>query len=96
MNNEFANYNQEQRERALMESVIRCTEVADALELGGRIDVSLEDNYDRWACYIELAHDFEEECCGTERYENDFTNLSAEFFTEKLIEIYGDEQDGTK
>ena len=89
---EFAKLDEKAKQFRLMQTMQRCQEIFAMLEAEGKIDsekVSSIDWYDESKFKIELCIKYEETYCGTDMYEEDYTDSTEQFFRVKLLERFG-------
>lgn len=84
----------ERNENALMETAMRIQEVFDDMYFAHHINPDISDRFgtmERYWEFIAWARDFEKKYKGTDRYEDDFLDLSYEFAEKKITEVFGNE-----
>lgn len=89
---EFAKIDEEAKQFRLMQTMQRCQEVFAMLEAEGKIDsekVGSIDWYDESRFKIELCIEYEETYCGTDMYEENYSDSTEQFFRVKLLERFG-------
>ena len=93
----FRNLSSEAQQNALMHTMQRCQEVFAALESEGKIDsekVGSIDWFDESKFKIKLCREYEETYCGTDMYEENYSDSTEQFFRVKLLERFGIEEGG--
>ncbi len=96
---EFEKLSEEAKQKALMQTMQRCQEVFDSLQMQhklsgeklGDIDWYTESDYK-----IELCKEYEMTYCGTPEYDDDYGNSTTRFFTEKLLKLFGAKEQSDK
>ena len=89
---EFAMLDEEAKQFRLMQTMQRCQEVFAMLEAEGKIDsekVGSIDWHDESKFKIELCKEYEERYCGTDMYEENYSDSTEQFFRVKLLERFG-------
>lgn len=89
---EFAKLDEEAKQFRLMQTMQRCQEVFAMLEAEGKIDsekVGSIDWYDESKFKIELCIEYEKTYCGTDVYEENYSDSTEQFFRVKLLERFG-------
>ena len=82
----------EEQENLLMETAMRIQEVFDDMWFSQHINpdkVDATDTIERLQIFRDWAREFEDKYYGTDRYEDDFLELSREFAEEKIKETFG-------
>ena len=80
-----------ERENLLMETAMRIQEVFDDMWYAHQINPYITDYYgsaERYTLFCDWVREFEDKYRDTERYEDDFINLSQEFAEEKIKEVF--------
>lgn len=80
------------KEILLMETAMRIQEVFDDLWYTHRVSPKIIDYYgmaERYNLFCDWAIVFENKYCGTERYSDDWLELSREFAEAKIKEVFG-------
>ena len=80
------------KENLLMETAMRIQEVFDDMWFSQHINpdkVDTTDTMERLQIFRDWARKFENKYYGTDRYEDDFLELSREFAEEKIKEVFG-------
>lgn len=81
-----------EQENLLMETAMRIQEVFDDMWYAHQINPDTTDYFgysERYTLFCDWAKKFEERYCDTERYTDDFLELSREFAEEKIKEVFG-------
>lgn len=81
-----------EQENLLMETAMRIQEVFDDMWFSQHINpdkVDATDSLERLQIFRDWAREFEDKYRDTERYEEDFIDLSQEFAEEKIKEVFG-------
>lgn len=92
---EFKKLGETAKQFRLMQTMQRCQEVFDILEIEGKIDsekIGSIDWYDESAEKIDLCREYEETYCNTDAYEENYTDSTESFFRVKLLEKFGKPQ----
>lgn len=82
----------EERENLLMETAMRIQEVFDDMWYTQHVNPDITDYYgsmERYHLFRDWAREFEDKYYGTDRYKDDFLELSREFAEEKIKEVFG-------
>lgn len=80
-----------EQENLLMETAMRIQEVFDDMWYAHQINPDITDYYgsaERYALFRDWAREFEDKYYGTDRYEDDFLELSREFAEAKIKEVF--------
>ena len=80
-----------ERENLLMETAMRIQEVFDDMWYTQHVNPDITDYYgsmERYHLFCDWAREFEERYCDTERYTDDFLELSREFAEEKIKGVF--------
>lgn len=80
-----------EQENLLMETAMRIQEVFDDMWYAQHVNPDITDYYgsiERYTLFRDWAREFEDKYYGTDRYEDDFLELSREFAEEKIKEVF--------
>ena len=80
-----------EQENLLMETAMRIQEVFDDMWFSQHVNpdkVDATDTIERLQIFRDWAREFEDKYYGTDRYEDDFLELSREFAEEKIKEAF--------
>lgn len=80
------------KEDLLMETAMRIQEVFDDMWFSQHVNpdkVDATDSLERLQIFRDWAREFEDKYYGTDRYEDDYLELSREFAEEKIKEVFG-------
>ena len=81
-----------EQENLLMETAMRIQEVFDEMWFSQHVNpdkVDATDTIERLQIFRDWSREFEDKYRDTERYEEDFINLSQEFAEKKIKEVFG-------
>lgn len=88
---EIVNKKAKEQENLLMETAMRIQEVFDDMWFSQHVNpdkVDATDTIERLQIFRDWAREFEDKYYGTDRYEDDFLELSREFAEEKIKEVF--------
>lgn len=80
-----------EQENLLMETAMRIQEVFDDMWFSQHVNpdkVDATDTIERLQIFRDWAREFEDKYYGTDRYEDDFLELSREFAEAKIKEVF--------
>ena len=92
MNKKFNDLNHEVRENLLMETAMRIMEIFDDMSYACQVDPDKVDSMgsiERLQLFGNWAREFEELYYDTDKYNDDFIELSDKFAQKKINEVFG-------